>query len=52
MMIFLVYDKLCKDKENKMWFLNILSEKRIKELSSHKKMLLRRKSKKEELIWK
>lgn len=52
MMIFLVYDKLCKDKENKMWFLNILSEKRIKELSSHKKMLLRRKSKKAELIWK
>lgn len=22
-MIFFLYDKLCKDKENKLWFLNI-----------------------------
>lgn len=52
MMIFFVYDKLCKDKENKMWFLNMLFEKRIKELLLYKKMFLRWKSKKVELIWK
>lgn len=36
-MIFLLYDKLCKDKENKLIFKHFFSEKRIKELSSHKK---------------
>lgn len=51
-MIFFLYDELCKDKENKMWFLNIFFEKRIKELLLYKKMFLRCKSKMVEFIWK
>lgn len=36
-MIFFLNDELCKDKENKLWFLNIFFEKRIKELLLYKK---------------
>lgn len=50
-MIFLLYDKLCKDKENKLWFLNIFFwEKNKRIIVTQKKMLPRRKSKKAELI--
>lgn len=52
-MIFLLYDKLCNDKENKLWFLNIFFwEKNKRIIVTQKKMLPRRKSKKAEFILK